>query len=323
MTPERYQRIGRLFDEALELAPERRAAWLAQACSDDAGLLDDVEKLLANHVESEKFLSRPALDVAAELLAQNHAPFASGKQISHYKILSPLGAGGMGEVYLAEDTRLRRRVALKVLPEAVARDKDRLRRFEQEAFAASALNHPNILTIYEFGAEGETHFLAAELVDGETVRARLQRAPLALDEALDIAVQTAQALGAAHGAGIIHRDIKPENVMIRHDGLVKVLDFGLAKLVEQAPLDTEAETRMQGLTRAGTIVGTVAYMSPEQGRGRTIDARTDLFSLGVVLYEMLTRRHPFLGETNHHTMVAILEKEPPPLAQFVDRKSVV
>ncbi|HXG68742.1 MAG TPA: protein kinase [Blastocatellia bacterium] len=318
MTPERYQRIGQIFDEALELAPERRAGWLAQVCSDDARLLDDVEKLLANHSESEKFLSRPALDVAAELLAQNRAPFAPGKQISHYRVLSLLGAGGMGEVYLAEDTTLKRKVALKVLPGTIAQDKDRLRRFEQEAFAASALNHPNILTIYEFGAEGETHFLAAELVDGETLRARLQRRPLPLAKALDIAAQTAQALGAAHKAGIIHRDIKPENVMIRKDGLVKVLDFGLAKLVEPPSLDSEAETRMQALTQAGTVMGTFAYMSPEQGRGSAVDARTDLFSLGVVLYEMLTRRHPFIGETASHTMVAILEKEPPPLAQFVN-----
>jgi hypothetical protein len=223
----------------------------------------------------------------------------------------------MGEVYLAEDTRLKRKVALKVLPETIAQDKDRLRRFEQEAFASSALNHPNILTIHEFGAEGETHFLASEFIDGETLRARLGRAPVSLEEALNIAVQTAQALSAAHEAGIIHRDIKPENVMIRNDGIVKVLDFGLAKLIETTPLEAEAETRMQGLTQAGMIVGTVAYMSPEQGRGKTVDARTDIFSLGVVLYEMLTRQHPFMGETMSHTMVAILEKEPPPLGQAV------
>jgi serine/threonine protein kinase len=165
--------------------------------------------------------------------------------------------------------------------------------------------------------EGETHFLAAEFIDGETLRAHLQRAPLSLDKALNIAVQTAQALGAAHEAGIIHRDIKPENVMIRYDGIVKVLDFGLAKLLESAPLDAEAETRMLVLTQPGTVVGTVAYMSPEQGLGRTVDARTDIFSLGVVLYEMLTRRNPFVGETISHTMIAILEKEPPPLAQVV------
>jgi serine/threonine protein kinase len=317
MTPERYQRIGQLFDKALDLAPEQRAAWLAEVCSGDAALLEDVEKLLANHSESECFLSRSAMDVAAELLAQNHAPFAPGKQISHYKIISMLGAGGMGEVYLAQDTRLKRKVALKVLPEIIAQDKDRLRRFEQEAFAASALNHPNILTIYEFGVEGETHYLATEYVTGETVRAHLQRGPLPLGEALEIAAQTSQALAAAHEAGIIHRDIKPENVMIRNDGIVKVLDFGLAKLVQPVSIDAEAETSMQGLTQAGMVMGTVAYMSPDQGRGGTVDARTDIFSLGVVLYEMLTRRHPFMGETNHHTIVAILEKEPPPLTQVV------
>lgn len=172
--------------------------------------------------------------------------------LAHYRIVAKLGAGGMGEVWLAEDARLKRKVALKVLPESIARDRDRLRRFEQEAFAASALNHPNILTIHEFGVEGETHFLSAEFIDGETLRARLRRGPLSLNEALDIAVQTAQALVAAHQANIIHRDIKPENVMLRKDGIVKVLDFGLAKLVEPARLDPEAETRKPGLTQAET-----------------------------------------------------------------------
>ncbi len=237
----------------------------------------------------------------------------TGSRLNYYEIITPLGAGGMGEVYLAEDTRLRRRIALKVLPDSLAQNAERLRRFEQEAFAASALNHPNILTIYEFGAEGETHFLAAEFIDGETLRARLERAPLSLNETLDIGIQTAQALAAAHAANIIHRDIKPENVMLRKDGIVKVLDFGLAKLVEAAPLDAEAETRKLGLTQAGTVMGTVAYMSPEQARGQTVDARTDIFSLGVMLYEMLAQHQPFTGETVNHVIVAILEKEPPPL----------
>ena len=317
MTPEPFQQIGRLFDQALERAPEERATYLEQACGADAGLRAEVEKLLAHHSESEPFLSRPALDVAAELLAQDYAQLAPGKQISHYRIVSLLGAGGMGEVYLAEDARLKRKVALKVLPEAIAQDTDRLRRFEQEAFAASALNHPNILTIHEFGAEGETHFLAAEFIDGQTLRDRLQRGPLPLELALEIAAQTAQALAAAHEAKIIHRDIKPENLMIRNDGIVKVLDFGLVKLVEPAPRDGEAEIGRQSLTQPGTVMGTAAYMSPEQARGRPIDARTDIFSLGVVLYEMLTCRHPFMGETLNHTMVAILEKEPLPLARVV------
>ena len=231
-----------------------------------------------------------------------------GQTLSHYRIISRIGAGGMGEVYLAEDRRLGRRIALKVLPDAVAQNQDRLSRFEQEAFAASSLNHPNILTIYEFGREGDTYFLASEFIDGETLRERLEGAPLELSEAVDIAAQIAQALAAAHEANIIHRDIKPENVMIRKDGIVKVLDFGLAKLLEAEPLDLGAETRKVGLTQAGTVMGTVAYMSPEQARGKKVDARSDVFSFGAMLYEMLSRRQPFTGETINHLIVAILEK---------------
>ncbi len=314
MTPERYQRIGRLFDEALARFPEERAAWLKEACGDDAELYVEVEKLLAYHDDSEELLYRTALDVAAAQLTQNQKPSLLGQMIGRYRILSLLGTGGMGEVYLAKDTNLRRKIALKVLPARIAQDKDRLRRFEQEAFAASALNHPNILTIFEFGVEGEAHFLASELVQGETLRARIQRSVLSLSETLEITIQIASALQAAHAANIIHRDIKPENVMIRNDGIVKVLDFGLAKLVENASSDPDEITRMELLTRAGAILGTVAYMSPEQARSEAVDARTDLFSLGVVLYEMLTGHRPFTGETVSHTIVAILEKEPPPLA---------
>ena len=226
-------------------------------------------------------------------------------RLSRYRLVSKIGTGGMGEVYLAEDERLRRKIALKVLPESLAQDKDRLQRFEQEALAASALNQPNILTIYEFGAEGATHYLASEFIDGETLRDRLERSPLSVNEAIDIAVQTAQALAAAHEANIVHRDIKPENVMVRKDSIVKVLDFGLAKLAEGQGDES--------LTLPGTVMGTVAYMSPEQARGLTVDARTDLFSLGVMLYEMLSRRQPFMGETVSHVIIAILEQEPPPL----------
>ena len=228
----------------------------------------------------------------------------------------------MGEVYLAEDSRLRRQVALKVLPRTIASDTDRLARFEREAHAASALNHPNIVTIHEFGSAGETQFIASEFVQGETLRERFSRGHLTANEILDLTIQIASALQAAHGAGIIHRDIKPDNVMIRDDGYVKVLDFGLAKPSEprqfgsiESASDPEAQTKLQVQTQAGIIIGTVAYMSPEQARGNAVDSRTDIFSLGVVLYELLTRKQPFTGETINHTIVAIIEKEPPPLAK--------
>ena len=242
-------------------------------------------------------------------------------QISHYRIVSKLGAGGMGEVYLAEDTRLRRQVALKVLPVGVAANRDRLLRFEREAFAASALNHPNILTIHEFGEDDSIHFLASELVHGETLSDRIRRAQLTLLESLHIAVQIASALQAAHDAGIVHRDIKPDNVMIRDDGYVKVLDFGLAKLFGKTSSELdhdllEEATRMQLRTQAGMIVGTVAYMSPEQARGKEVDTRSDIWSLGCVLYEMLARQQPFTGETTTDTLASIIYNEPTPIVSL-------
>jgi serine/threonine-protein kinase len=247
-------------------------------------------------------------------------PLPANTRLGHYEIRSQIGAGGMGEVYLAEDIRLRRKVAIKVLPESLAQDKARLRRFEQEAFAASALNHPNILTIYEFGQEGETHFLASEYIDGKTLRVRLQHAPSTLNEALDVAVHTAQALAAAHEAKIIHRDIKPENIIVRRDGYIKVLDFGLAKLAEpeRSPESAGSEypTRALLRTEAGAVMGTAPYMSPEQARGIPLDARTDLWSLGVVIYEMLTGRRPFSGETQTDVIVAVLSSEPFPISSY-------
>jgi len=233
--------------------------------------------------------------------------------ISHYRILKKLGAGGMGEVWLAEDTHLERQVALKVLPSDVAEDEDHLRRFVLEAKAASALNHPNILTVYEIGNWENSRYIATELIKGETLRNRLKRAPLSLQESLDIAMQVASALNAAHSAGIIHRDIKPENIMVRPDGLVKVLDFGLAKLSAPATgsADSRAETLAKGLTRPGTIMGTLHFMSPEQVRGQPLDARSDIFSLGVVLYEMLTGTGPFYKPTRSDIIAAILTETPP------------
>jgi serine/threonine protein kinase len=314
MTPERYQQLGRMFDAALERPPQDRGAWLVEACQGDAALQAEVEKLLANHVASDEFLAQPALQVAADWLAQNQAAMMPGQRLSHYEILSLLGAGGMGQVYLAKDARLGRQVALKLLPVRLMQSAEHLRRFEREALAVSALNHPNILTIYEFGQEGTTHFLATEYVPGENLRQRCKREPLSLAATLDITTQIVAALQAAHDAGIIHRDIKPDNVMIRKDGLVKVLDFGLAKLVEPAPPENGVLQQQQSsLTRQGAILGTVAYMSPEQARGQAVDVRTDIFSVGVMLYELLAGHQPFTGETVNHTIVAILEKEPPPI----------
>ncbi len=242
------------------------------------------------------------------------------KSISRYRILEKLGAGGMGEVYLAEDTKLGRKVALKLLAEELTQHRDRLSRFDQEAYAASALNHPNILTIYEMGDEAGRHYIATEFIDGVTLRKRLSGPPMEMSEVLDIAIQVTGALEEAHAAGIVHRDIKPENIMIRRNGHVKVLDFGLAKLTERPSsaeeADTEAVTRAMVQTDAGVVLGTSQYMSPEQARGKPIDARTDIWSLGVVLYEMAAGRVPFTGETKTDVIVAIAKIEPMPLARF-------
>src|ERR1700704_5630500 len=225
----------------------------------------------------------------------------------------------MGEVYLAEDTKLGRKIALKLLDEDLTKNRDRLNRFDQEAYAASALNHPNILTIYEVGDEGGRHFIATEFIDGITLRKRLGGAPMDLSEVLDVAIQVAGALEEAHAAAIIHRDIKPENVMIRRNGHVKVLDFGLAKLMERPAADeadTEAVTRALVQTDAGMVLGTSQYMSPEQARGKPVDVRTDIWSLGVVLYEMAACRAPFFGDTKTDVIVSIARSEPPPIARF-------
>jgi serine/threonine-protein kinase len=244
---------------------------------------------------------------------------SAGTTFSHYRIVSKIGAGGMGEVFLAEDTDLERQVAVKVLRAEIAGDEERVRRFMQEAKAASALNHPNILTVYQIGRFENLRFIATELIEGETLSRRLRSEPMSLTSALEIAIQIASALQAAHNAGIVHRDIKPDNVMIRPDGFVKLLDFGIAKLTEKnrEPIDEEAATAIKSGTSPGMIVGTAAYMSPEQARGKQVDARTDIFSFGVVLYQMLTRRHPFEGENAIDVIGSILHKEPAPIRQLV------
>ncbi|MCA1637458.1 MAG: serine/threonine protein kinase [Acidobacteria bacterium] len=243
---------------------------------------------------------------------------SAGDKLGRYLIRSAIGKGGMGEVFLAEDTELERLVALKVLPGDLANDRERMRRFVQEAKSASALNHPNIITIHEIGKTDDTHFIATEYIEGETLHSRLRSEPMNLKYVLDVAIQVASALDAAHRAGIVHRDIKPENVMIRPDGVVKILDFGIAKLTEKKvqSIDAEAATAIKAEgTSPGMIIGTASYMSPEQARGKDIDARTDIFSFGVVLYEMLTGKQPFEGESAMDVIGSILNKEPKPLSQ--------
>ncbi|OLE54806.1 MAG: hypothetical protein AUG51_06805 [Acidobacteria bacterium 13_1_20CM_3_53_8] len=318
MTPEQWQQVKEIFHSALDIAPERRAVFLDEACAGRDSLRVEVESLIRSHEEAGSFIDSPAYEVAAEFLMDDTAHSLIGELVGPYKIVGLLGKGGMGEVYLAEDMRLGRRVAMKLLPREFTKDVNRLRRFEQEARAASALNHPNILTIYEIGRAGASHFIATEFIDGETLRQRVQREGVEIIEAIDVAVQIASALAAAHKAGIIHRDIKPENVMLREDGLVKVLDFGLAKLAERLAITSgpETPTRMQINTAPGMIMGTANYMSPEQARGLEVDERTDIFSLGAVLYEMIAGRVPFEGETPSDVIASILKTEQTPLSHL-------
>jgi serine/threonine protein kinase len=318
MTPERWQQVKAIFNSAIAYAPEERSSFISQACSGDEQLRSEVESLIASHEQSGNFIDQPAFEVAASLLAGERAELTPGYTIASYEVLSFISRGGMGEVYLAEDKRLGRKVALKLLPATFTTNDDRLRRFEQEARAASALNHPNIITIYEIRQAAGSHVIATEYVEGETLRQRLVRAPLTLSETLNIAIQIADALAAAHKAGIIHRDIKPENIMLRPDGYVKVLDFGLAKLSEQASPAVAAEApTIQVRTGSGIVIGTAGYMSPEQARGLSVDHRSDIFSLGAVIYEMVARRKPFEGDTPSDTLASILKTEPPSLTRIV------
>ena len=318
ITPERWERIKGLFHATLEHEHAQRTAFLAEACAGDGLLRIEVESLLASHEQAESFIETPASDVAAELLAEAQPGLLAGQMVGPFRIAKVLAAGGMGEVYLADDTRLGRKVALKLLPPQFTVNADRVRRFGQEARSASALNHPNIVTIHEIGESDSLHFIATEFVDGETLREHMAKVQMKLDEVLNVATQIASALAAAHAAGIVHRDIKPENVMIRLDGYVKVLDFGLAKLVEtknKSFLGLKESTQ----SATGLILGTVNYMSPEQAKGERVDERTDIFSFGAVIYEMLAGRTPFAGDSTPETFANLINAEPQPLSLSVDQ----
>lgn len=315
MNPERWQQVDQLFQAALERAPDERPVFLNEACGADDSLRREVEALLAADGQAGSLIETPAYALAAPLIIASDAKAFFGKTIGHYQIIALLGKGGMGEVYRARDLKLDRTAALKILPAEVAAGAERMRRFIREAKAASALNHPNVAHIYEIGEADGVSFIAMECVEGQTLAAKINGQPLAVSEIVEIGIQIADALDEAHGKGITHRDIKPANVMLTPRGQVKVLDFGLAKIARPAqPITSEISTLAK--TAPGVVMGTVPYMSPEQALGREVDQRSDLFSLGVVLYEMATGRLPFAGANASETLNLILHSQPEAIARF-------
>ncbi|MGI8771203.1 MAG: protein kinase domain-containing protein, partial [Acidobacteriaceae bacterium] len=314
----RWREVESLFYAALEMEPADRPEFLHARCQGDTQLREEVASLLEASEESDGFLAKPVCGAVKEVVAQAHLNrLAQGARINHYEVLSNIGVGGMGEVYLAMDTRLRRQIALKILAQDLTYDPRALQRFQQEAQAASALNHPNILTVFEFGQADGLHYIASEYVEGPTLRQSLLNAKLDLNTAISIGIQIVSALVAAHAAGIIHRDIKPENIILRSDGLAKLLDFGIAKLSELRAETALTETntaRPLGQTQAGMVIGTAKYMSPEQAQGLVLDTRSDLFTVGVVIYEMLAGAPPFGGESTDEVIAEILTMDPPALA---------
>ena len=318
MENERWQRIEQLYHSALDRKESDRASYLQEACKNDEGLRHEVESLLACQEKAKDFIESPALEVAAQLLSPEEienarpAPLPAGTTISHYRIIEKIGAGGMGEVYRAHDPRLGRDVAIKILPQGFVADPERLRRFEQEARAAAALNHPNIVAIYDVGTrEYGTPYVVSELLEGETLRACLQKGPLPVRKAIEVSSHIALGLAAAHDKGIVHRDLKPENLFLTRDGHLKILDFGLAKLLPETVLAPNLTTVTE--STSPKIMGTLGYMSPEQVRGQALDQRTDIFSLGAVIYEMLSGHRAFQGATPADTISAILTRDPPEL----------
>ncbi len=319
MNATRLKQIEEIYHATAENAPSDWAAIVSARCGGDDDLRREVESLLSYDEISDSFIDSLPDAIAAEMFADEVVPDHIGTTVGHYRIERLLGEGGMGKVYLADDTLLGRKVALKILPPSLIEHRDRLKRFRQEAKAASALNHPNILTIHEFGTEEDSNYIVTEFVDGVTLREKMAGG-LPIKETLEIAGQAASALAAAHAAGIVHRDIKPDNIMIRRDGILKVLDFGLAKLSMSAEQRGEAgsEAATMFKTEPGMVMGTPHYMSPEQARGLKVDARTDIWSLGVIIYEMATGKRPFSGPTQTDILVAILNQPVPMIDQLID-----
>src|SRR5947208_10296771 len=308
MTPARFQTIEEIYRAALDQEPDQIGAFLDTACEGDELLRRKVEALVAFHQRVGSFIETSAVGLATRIIENGQADLLVGRTIGHYKLSKRIGTGGMGDVYLATDITAGRKAALKLLPERFTSDAERLKRFQQEARALVGLNHPNILTVYEIGEDHSTHYIASELIEGETLRQRLMRGRMEVSEAVDVAIQVASALTAAHEAGIVHRDINPGNIMLRRDGYVKVLDFGIAKLAEQEapPAMPKDEALLLVETKMGSILGTVPYMSPEQACADPVDKRTDIWSLGAVLYEMVTGHAPFTGDTPVEVMTSLL-----------------
>jgi eukaryotic-like serine/threonine-protein kinase len=317
MTPERWRRIDQLYDEALNHKMDERLAFLRDACGDDEDLRREVESLLEAHDRGGNFLSAAAGAVPAPALQKHPTASLLGHTLGHYQILSPLGEGGMGMVYKARDTRLERFAAIKVLPREFASDPERRRRLIHEAKTTSALSHSHIVTVYEIDCLDGVDFIAMELVAGKTLDTLIPRKGMRINEALKIAIQVADALAVAHAAGIVHRDLKPGNIMVSEGGQVKLLDFGLAKVARNSGSPSQLETitlssDSRPETEEGVAVGTVAYMSPEQAEGKKVETRSDIFSFGAVLYEMLTGTRAFQGSSPLATMTAILREDPQP-----------
>ena len=312
---DRWTTVKRIHQSALDIDPSERAAFVDSSCGGDETLRREVQSLLTYAAEAESFLERPAVDIAPTPPGESQEATLVGRNLSHYQVLSLLGAGGMGEVYLARDPRLDRTVALKILPGELAADEDRMQRFTREAKAASALNHPNVATIYDVGESDGISFIVMEHVEGETLLARISRR-MTSHEVVDIAVQAADALDLAHAKGITHRDIKPANLMLTHRGHVKVLDFGVAKMARGDEPIRDGDWSVEPRTAIGSVIGSGPHMSPEQIAGNGVDPRSDIFSLGTVIFQMATGQLPFSGATRGEMMDHILHSAPAPITRL-------